>query len=61
MSKKATRRRPTHNVNLIPANQEDVVWPFVGAAWQNRDGSLTIVLNKEIPKGSKIQIRARKS
>lgn len=53
-------RKPTHNVRLIPSTPGET-WPFVGAAWENRDGSLSIILDEDLPKGSKVQIRRRKA
>ncbi len=57
-----SKKTPTHNVRLLPeSDAQDQSWPFVGAAWQNRDGSFNIILNQELPKGARIQIRKRKA
>ena len=61
MSKKITKR-PTHTVRLLPSNAADnsETWPFVGAAWENRDGSFNLVLDKALPSGARVQLKKRK-
>jgi len=51
-------RRPSHNIQRIV---EDGKWPFIGAVWQNKDGSLNVVLDDDLPKGAKLHIRPRKA
>ena len=57
-----TTKRPTHTVRLLPAAgaSSDAAWPFVGAAWENRDGSFNIVIDNDLPSGSRIQLKKRK-
>lgn len=35
-------------------------WPFVGAAWENRDGSFNLVLDTALPSGARVQLKKRK-
>lgn len=58
-----TSKTPTHTVRLLPAsNAENTkTWPFVGAAWENRDGSFNIILNTQLPEGARVQIKKRKA
>ncbi len=62
MTQKASKT-PTHTVRLLPAqnSQSKETWPFVGAAWENRDGSFNIVLNTQLPEGARVQIKKRKA
>ena len=52
-------KTPTHTIQLV-SSIEGLRWPHVGAAWENKDGSVNLVLDVSLPKGARIQLRKRK-
>ena len=57
------KNSPSHNVFLLPDEQDqrDGLWPFVGAAWKNKDGSFNVALSENVLKGRRLQLRKRKT
>jgi len=55
------KKHPSHTLWRLPTEEMDPKeqWLAVGAAWSNRDGSLNVVVNKNLPEGARLQLRAR--
>jgi len=53
---KATKLAVFH----ITQGEGKSLWTKVGVAFLNRDGSLNVLVNRDMPKGAKLQVRVDK-
>ena len=59
-TKESSTKQPAFSI-YRPVEQsegEKKLWPRVGVAFQNRDGSLNLILNEQIPANTRLQARA---
>lgn len=61
MNEKKSSKKPSHFVYRVvdKGDDKDPFWLQIGAAFTNRDGSLSVIMDA-IPPDGRIQIRQRK-
>jgi len=53
-----TKKQPTHTLYILPTTAApDESWIAAGAGWINKDGSVNVVVNRELTAGTRVQLR----